>query len=204
MKIICPDGNGYSYYVQAADETRYSRVNGVETFQVRSGDYWNGADGSDALNYRERCEARATTEDDIGSTHVYAFQLKIPSNYPEFSPKQTLGQWHNGAYDSVFNRYEEGEFTICLNNHDTDSFVEFPVTVNKGSWNAFVYTFVWHETAGAMTVRLNGATVIKETGLALVPAAATSVYFKYGIYRNMTEGLVGPDQQVSYCKVSRS
>lgn len=204
MKILCPDGNGYSYYVQAVDETRYSMVNGVESFLVRAGDYWNGADGSDALNFRERCEARVTTEDVIGESRAYTFQLKIPAGYPEFSPKQTLGQWHNGAYDSVFNRYENGVFTVCLNNHDADSFIDFPVKVNKGSWNAFGYSFFWHPTAGAVTVRLNGATVIKETGLALVPSDAASIYFKYGIYRNMTEGLVGPDQQVSYYKVSRS
>ena len=203
MKIICPDGNGYSYYVQAVDESRYSRVNGVETFLVKAGDYWNGADGSDALNYRERCEARVTTEDAIGSTHTYAFQLKIPATYPEFSPKQTLGQWHNGAYDSVYNRYENGEFTICLNNHDTDSFVEYPVSVTKGAWNTFSYTFIWHATAGSVTAKVNGKTVVKATGLALVPNDATSVYFKYGIYRNMAAGLVGPDQQVSYYKVSR-
>lgn len=203
MKIICPDGNGYSYYVQAVDESRYIRVNGVESFLVKAGDYWNGPDGSDALNYRERCEARVTTEDAIGSTHTYAFQLKIPADYPEFSPKQTLGQWHNGVYDSVYNRYENGEFSICLNNHDTDSFVDYPVTVNKGSWNTFSYTFVWHATAGAVTAKVNGKTVIKATGLALVPASATSVYFKYGLYRNMTKGLVGPAQQVSYRSVSR-
>ncbi len=82
MKIICPDGNGYSYYVQAVDETRYSRANGVETFLVKAGDYWNGPDGSDALNYRERCEARVTTEDAVGSTWRYAFHLKIPRTIP--------------------------------------------------------------------------------------------------------------------------
>jgi hypothetical protein len=46
--------------------------------------------------------------------------------------------------------------------------------------------------------------VLRRSGFALLPAATTSVYFKYGIYRNMTAGLVGPDQQVSYRRVSRA
>jgi hypothetical protein len=204
MKIICPDGDGYSYYVQAVDESRYARANGVETFQVKAGDYWNGPDGSDALNYRERCEARATTEDAVGSTWRYAFHLKIPEDYPEFSPKQTLCQWHNGGYDSVFNRYEEGVFTICLNNKETGVFDETPVTVTKGVWNTFSYSFTWHATAGAVTASVNGRTVLRRSGFALLPAAASSVYFKYGIYRNMQAVLVGPDQQVSYRRVSRA
>jgi len=204
MKIICPDGDGYSYYVQAVDEIRYARVNGVETFLVKAGDYWNGPDGSDAQNYRERCEARVTTEDAVGSTWRYAFHLKIPEDYPEFSPKQTLGQWHNGSYDSVFNRYEEGVFTICLNNKETGVFDETEVTVTQGVWNTFSYTFTWHPTAGAVAASVNGRTVLRRSGFALLPAATPSVYFKYGIYRNMAAGLVGPDQPVSYRRVSRA
>ncbi|TPP10441.1 heparin lyase I family protein [Rhizobium glycinendophyticum] len=204
MKIICPDGNGYSYYVQAVDTSRYTRAGGVETFLVKAGDYWNGPDGSDALNFRERCEARVTTEDAVGSTHTYAFHLKIPTDYAEFSPKQTLGQWHNGVYDSVYNRYENGEFLICLNNHDSDSFVDYPVVITKGVWNTFRYTFTWHPTNGAVTAVVNGKTVVKAGGLSLVPADASSVYFKYGIYRNMTKGLIAPDQQASYRLVSRA
>lgn len=204
MKIICPDGNGYSYYVQAVDETRYIRASGIETFIVKAGDYWNGPGESDALNFRERCEARATAEDTIGSTRTYAFHMRIPTDYPEYSPKQTLGQWHNGSYDSVFNRYEEGVFTICLNNRDAGSFTEYPATLNKGVWNTFKYTFTWHPTRGAIAASVNGRTVVKETGIALVPAAAKSIYFKYGIYRNMKEGLRGPIQQASYRLISRA
>ncbi len=204
MKIICPDGNGYSYYVQALDERRYMRANGVETFIVKAGDYWNGPEGSDASNYRERCEARVTTEDEIGGTYRYAFHLRIPEDYPELSPKQTLGQWHNGSYDNVFNRYEEGVFTICLNNKEAGVFDETAVAVTKGVWNTFSYAFTWHATQGAVAASVNGRTVLKETGLRLLPAATSSVYFKYGIYRNMQAGLVGPDQQVSYRRVSRA
>ncbi len=58
MKIICPDGDGYSYYVQAVDETRYSRGERRRDISGEGRDYWNGPDGSDAQNYRERCEAR--------------------------------------------------------------------------------------------------------------------------------------------------
>ena len=204
MKIICPDGNGYAYYVQAIDESRYTRARGVETFIVKTGDYWNGPEGSDAENFRERCEARVTTEDAIGSAWRYQFHLQIPQDYPEYSPKQTLGQWHNGSYDSVFNRYEEGVFTICLNNKEAGSFVEYQTPLNKGAWNTFVYTFTWHASRGAIAASVNGRTVVKETGIPLVPAATQSMYFKYGLYRNMREGLVGPVQQASYRLVSRA
>ncbi len=131
-----------------------------------------------------------TTEDLVGSTWRYAFHLKIPEDYAEFSPKQTLGQWHNGSYDSVFNRYEEGDFTICLNNRRR-ACSRRPRSPSPRCLNTFSYTFTWHATAGALTASVNGRTVLKETGLALVPSATTSVYFKYGIYRNMQAGLVG-------------
>jgi hypothetical protein len=55
-----------------------------------------------------------------------------------------------------------------------------------------------------VTASVNGRTVLKETGLAVLTSATTSVYFKYGIYRNMQAGLAGPDQQVSYRRVSRA
>lgn len=199
--IKVPAGNGFNYYVQAAQPERYSNVLGVETFEVQSKDYWNGPTGSDANALRERCEARSETEDAAGSTVSYSFNLMIPKDMPEIGTKLTLGQWHNGDYDNVFNHYINGVFSIALNNHP--DFKLYPIPVVKGEWNNLSYVFTWGETDGAVRVYLNGNIVLDLTGLKLLTKGKKSIYFKYGIYRNVGK-LVAPTQRAMYSNVKRS
>jgi hypothetical protein len=200
-------GNGFSYYVQEAAPDRHRRLGGgVEQFTLKGGDCdwrWNGRRSEDCEENRERVEVRSLTEDRVGETVCYRFELKLPADYPEMSPKQLLGQWHNGRDSTFRNRYENGVFEVSIS-YNGRQVRPVRVPFQKGRWNSFVYRFTWNRI-GSAEVWLGGRKVADFRDVRLLPARVRSVYFKYGVYRSDMDDYpgTGPTQIALFRNVAR-
>ncbi|WAJ30972.1 heparin lyase I family protein [Antarcticirhabdus aurantiaca] len=200
-------GNGFNYYVQEAAPDRHRRTSGgVERFVLKAGDCawrWNDRLSEDCEEHRERVEVRSLTEDRVGEVVCYRFDLMLPADYPEMSPKQLLGQWHNGRDNTFRNRYERGVFEVGISYQGRLTH-RVRVPFQKGRWNSFVYRFSWTRI-GSAEVWLDGRKVANFQDVRLLPGRTKSVYFKYGIYRSDMDDYRGaaPTQSASYRNVAR-
>jgi hypothetical protein len=191
-------GDGFTYYLQAVSADRYQRQASykglsLERFELRSGDdHWNGVGGSDDRNHRERCEARVNEYDPVGASAVYRYGLLIPSNYQHMSPQQTLGQWHNGKFDSCFVRLENGKLGFAVNVHKPSIFKIFPIAYTPDRILDLRFEFDWNPgTQGRARVFADGKLIVDYKGI-LLERRVKQLYFKYGIYRSKMDRWKGP------------
>lgn len=207
---------GMTGHLQLASLDRHAmvKVDGteLEAFTVKAGDVWNPdkANG-DASKHSERTEFRSETEDTVGDgkLYVYTIPILIPLDYPEFSPKQTFAQWHEGDYPVASVRYENGKLEFITNyKSGFDTRIEIPHT--KGKLVEIVAAFVWNpgEKVAFVTVIADDRLVRDLPHHTLVENGTKTIYFKYGIYRSGMNAYKGPkpapDQTVMFGNVRRN
>ena len=96
----------------------------VQDFELRAGDCAKPADCSVR---RERVELGEGWRAPPGAEVRYRIKLFVPGSYPELSPKQILGQWHDGANPVLSNRYERGRFWVDLMTEPGRTTSRFPL-----------------------------------------------------------------------------
>jgi hypothetical protein len=203
-------GFRYSMNEVAPDRHRIIRENGkrVERFELRHGDCnWYPNKGRDCKTHRERVEVSGKTYDKVGQTVCYRFDLKLPKDYREMSPKQTLGQWHDRKYGDAFsNRYRQGNF-ILSRQYGGGTVDTKRIPFRKGKWNSLQYRFnIQNNKTGSIEVWLDGKKVYNAQKISVLPKGLKSWYFKYGIYRSHLhrfKGKTRPTQIAFYRNIKR-
>ncbi|GGD31324.1 heparin lyase I family protein [Aureimonas glaciei] len=191
---------GMTGYLQAAAPDRYARVQKygleLEAFTVCAGDEWNpGVAGGDKSKFSERTEFRSKTEDTVsdGKDYGYVVPVLIPEGYAEFSPKQTLCQWHEGGYPVASLRYENGELAFVTNYKSGFNYKQVvPFVKGRLLWFGFLFRWNPGENAGRVMVTLAGKAFSTLQNHSLVETGTKVVYFKYGIYRSGMDAYKGP------------
>lgn len=196
----------FGFLVESADHAesyavrRLAETDDSIRFELRAGDC---AKHFDCQTYRERIEIKEAWRPPLNKTVWYRFNLKLPEDYPEMSPKQILGQWHDGARPALSNRYENGKFWLDLMSGGHKTTHRFPVaSFAKGEWNEFVYAIRWSDDGeGRLQAWINGELITDFKGPTLSADWTKPPRFKIGIYRSHLDRLDTPaPTQIAFAK----
>lgn len=160
-------------------------------FELRPGDC---AKPDDCVSHRERVELSEDWRAPLEAEIWYRFRLLLPADYPEASPKQILGQWHDGRYPVLSNRYELGAFWFDLMTRKGTTTSRFPLTTfKKGAWNELVYAVRWSDAdAGRLRIWHDGRLAVDHRGATLIRGTDVGPRLKLGIYRSDVDKAEGP------------
>lgn len=179
---------------------RFSEADQTVRFELRPGDC---AKQRDCATERERVEIKEVERDPLHQLVWYRFALYLPADYPEMSPKQILGQWHDGRRPALSNRYENGTLWLDLMAGASKTTHKFPVKgFAKGAWHELVYAIRWSPNEdGAIRAWNNGGLVTDYQGPTLSADWSKRPRFKIGIYRSHLDRFSGtPPTQVAYVR----
>lgn len=200
MKTPNFNSGGMVMYTQltALDRRFAAIVAGLQLvgYTVKDGDCWNPDDSDgDKLKHSERTEDRSRTLDIVGDGkwYKYVIPILIPLDYPEFKPKATFAQWHEGEYPVASLRYETGLFEF-VTNYSSDVFVRKTLPITKGKLTEIVVYLKLDAglNAAEIYVFVDGVEVVHLVKHSLVETGTKSVYFKNGIYRSGMDKYTGP------------
>lgn len=178
-------------------------------FELRPGDCNPNNRIGDCRTFRERAELRNLFEAGPGQELWYAFDLLIPVDYPEMSPAQILGQFHDGEAPVLSNRYEHGRMTFVVQTRRGAIAHKGLLpggVLQKGRWLHLVYHAAWSRADGLLEVFADGAPVFAYRGPDLTAAELGGVYLKVGIYRSHLDRHTGgpsPVQVAYYANLRR-
>lgn len=156
--------------------------------ELRPGDCTRTNRINDCATYRERAELRGLFEAQADDELWYGFDLLIPVDYPEMSPAQILGQFHDGEAPVLSNRYENGRMTLVVQTRSgavaAKATLE-PDAIQKGRWVRLLYHVRWSRAGdGRIAVFANGASVFTHVGPNMTAADRGGIYLKLGVYRS--------------------
>lgn len=178
--------------------------------ELRPGDCTPHNRVNDCATHRERAELRSLFEAEAGQELWYAFDLLIPGGYPEMSPAQILGQFHDGEAPVLSNRYQNGRMTLVVQTRSgaVADRKDLPAaTLQKGRWSRFVYGVRWSRSDdGRLQVFMDGVSVYERRGPNMTASKRGGVYLKLGLYRSHLDRFRGgrtPVQVVYYAHIRR-
>jgi hypothetical protein len=197
---------GFTYKRRIVADDRHKVVDNIHSFIVKEGDCLLGEKNNDCKTHRERAEIRSIDHDKVGEYYCYSFSLKIPENYLEMSPKQTLGQWHDGVYGDAFSNRYENEKLFFSQQLAGKTIYTYDLPYEKGKWLKLTYRFKFDSFKGSFEVWADNKKVINKNRRKTITPESHFTYFKLGLYRshlNRFKGKKKPTQIVQYRDVKR-
>lgn len=215
--------NNKSYgYTLAVDPLLESKPDVlVERFEVRYGDCSSNQDWNDCKKDRERSElserSKATHD---GDRYWYGWQIYFPDNYTNIYPtKVALGQFHQMNSHPVW-MFQNADGGYSLDDQVWGGTRKLYPLISeeqlRGKWHKIEIDVKWtRDDNGWFRVWVNGEQKVDYSGQTM---EASTVYFKYGIYRSFIERYrirhsktikptkddIVPTQTVFYKNVSRA